>query len=308
MDKKSVLFLFTCMGVIFCFGSVPVFLKYLSQYLDAYTLNSTRYLIGAGIWFPFIFILKDKIPPGSNPWKDALLPFVVNILGQTAWGLCPFYNDASIIGFGMRSTFFFTLITGLALIPSERILVKQKFFWIGSVISIVGVVLLSSSKSFQANEITKSINLFGIFLILSAALFYGMYSVLVHRNMNKYPARLSFAIISLYTSVGLLIEAILFGDFKTLMNLNGDTWILLILSALIGISIAHVLLYRVIQKIGALTINGIMMLVPLVTFVLAYIFLGERLIALQWFGGGLLIIGAFGLIYAKKCSVEEEVN
>lgn len=304
--NNKIIFFFTCVAVIFCFGSVPVFLKHLSNYLDAYTLNSTRYVIGAVVWFPFIFILKDKIPSGSNPWKDALWPFAVNILGQTAWGFCPYYNDASIIGFGMRSTFLFTLIAGLVLIPSERILVRQKFFWVGSLVSIVGVIILSS-KGVDLNDLSHSVNITGILLILLAAFFYGMYGVLVHRNMNKYPARLSFGIIALYTSVGLLFETLVFGDFQKLSFINGETWMYLVFSALIGISLAHVLLYRVIQEVGALTTNGLMMLIPLVTFLLAYLFLGENLSLMQWVGGGLLIVGTFGLIYAKKIVSLSEV-
>ena len=110
----------------FGFGIIPIFLKHFAQTLDAWTVNGVRYSVGALFWLPFLLVLdrqsNGKRPLGAdrNVWRDAVVPSVVNIVGQAAFGVSPYFVPASTIGFVLRLSFLFTIVFGFAAEPPGR--------------------------------------------------------------------------------------------------------------------------------------------------------------------------------------------
>ncbi|MHC4715878.1 MAG: EamA family transporter, partial [Planctomycetota bacterium] len=128
-----------------CFGGVPPVLRHLRLYLDPWTVNAVRYSTAALFWLPFTIIMSRRLGAtgtarfGGNIWIAALIPTVWNILGQVGWAVCPYYAEASTIGFVIRSSFIFTVLTGLAFIPDERQLLRRPVFYMGVVLGVSGV-------------------------------------------------------------------------------------------------------------------------------------------------------------------------
>jgi len=288
-----------CLAVaVFCYGSVPLFLRYFSTKLDPWTVNGFRYSIAAIIWLPAVIFLSKKVPCGRSVWRDALVPAAINIGGQTLWALLPykpFDNDASVTGFAVRSSFLFTILFGFCISRSERSLAGKKIFWIGVAASVVGLVLLSVASLKGRNSTPL-----GMFMIIVTAIFWGAYGVAVHSRMKSYSPVLSFGVISMYTAGSLIVCMLIRGSPGELAGLDGRNLLLLVLSAVFGIAISHVLLYRAIKDLGPVVTSGGTMVAPFVTVIGAMLFLNETMTAVQWAGGLLVVISGILLVMAKR--------
>ena len=117
MKGKNALALAALCGAMLCWSSVPLFLKYFTHSLDAWTVNGIRYSFAALLLLPAVFSHRRKHLPGRIIWKDALIPTLINTLGQVGWALAPYFLAASVMGFGIRSAFFFTLLGSLWFLP-----------------------------------------------------------------------------------------------------------------------------------------------------------------------------------------------
>jgi drug/metabolite transporter (DMT)-like permease len=243
------------------------------------------------LWLPFVILYHKKVPAGRCIWKDAIMPAVVNTLGQMGWALAAYHNEAGQTAFVIRSSFLFTTLFGVILLPTERRVARHPLFWLGAGGIIAGVVCMSAN----AMGTGKS-SLLGTGILLFTACFWGLYSVFVRRNMHGYDVRLSFGVISLYTTITLWIAMFLFGDVHALGQLKPQVWGLLILSAFLGIAFSHILLYRAIHSLGPLITQGSTAVQPFVTALGAALILHEVLSPMQWFGGTLLVLSCLCMI------------
>jgi drug/metabolite transporter (DMT)-like permease len=285
-----------CLSVaIVFFASIPVFLKHFTAALDGWTVNGVRYAFGALFWLPLVIRWHRRVPPGRNIWRDAVPPACVNVVGQTGWALSPYFNDASMMGFVARSSFLFTIIFGFWLLHEERRLARSVIFWVGVAGTACGLIALYSGGAKLGS--TSPV---GLAILLGTSASWGLYSVLVRRHMRGHSIRLSFGVISLYTSVGLLVLMLLFGAWGRLADVTLGGWGLLVLSAMLGIALGHVLFYRAIHELGPIVSEGGLLLIPFVTVLGAGLFLGERMGALQWGGGIALVAGSLCLLLARK--------
>ena len=89
---------------ILCWGSIPIFLRYFTNFLGPWTVNGIRYSTAAVFWLPFVLVLwprsrRDASSAGRSPWRDALVPFLVNVFGQVGYGVSPYFLPASTTWF-----------------------------------------------------------------------------------------------------------------------------------------------------------------------------------------------------------------
>ena len=288
------------------FGIIPIFLRYFAGAdLDAWTVNGVRYSVGALFWLPFLLLLERQPGPetaaatGRGLWRDALVPSVVNVIGQAGFGLSPYYVSASTIGFALRLSFLFTIAFGFAVLAEERLLARRPTFWGGAAMSLGGVVVMFLDK-LQGGSVDS---LTGLLILFVTALAWGGYSVSVRHYMARYPARQSFGAISIYTSVALVVLMLWRGRVGTLASIGAGLWINLMVSALVGIAFGHVLYYQGIHRLGPVAASGIMLVTPFVTHLFAAVFLGERLSGVEWAGGLVVVVGG-GLLVAARGQIE----
>jgi len=282
-------------GSVLAFGSVPLFLRHFSSHLDAWTVNGVRYATAALIWLPVILVLQRRDPSLRRVWRAALPPAVVNFLGQVLWAFTPYYNEAPLIGFGIRMSFLFTLVFGLAILPDERALARVPVFWAGVATSLAGLALMYWVSLGRQ----QSSSVFGIALIAVTSVFWGLYAVLVKRCVGGYPARMSFGVISLYTATGVVALLFVRGDWGALGSLGVCNWGLLVASGVVGIAVSHVMLFRAIVRLGAIVTGGATLVTPLVTWLGGLLILGEHMSGGQLSGGLLLVCGAALLVSAQ---------
>jgi len=299
MPKRIGLAVLALLGALLCWSSVPLFLRHfatLPDPIDAWTVNGVRYCVAALILLPATIAGTRRRVPGHNIWRDALIPAAVNTLGQVGWALIPYYATASVMGFGIRSAFLFSVLAGFWLLPDERYLVRSRTFWIGSVICIAGLFALFGGALQTGTSMT------GCLLILGTAACWGFYMVTARRFMKHYSSHHSFGVISLYTAVALAVLALSIGNIPRLATLDILPISLLLASALIGITCAHVFAYYAMKRVGALIQSGSMFITPFLTFAGAALLFGERLGTWQWLGGLGVVAGALAMLAAHGAS------
>jgi len=306
-----------CVAAMLCFGSVPVFLRYFTGWLDPFTVNGVRYATAAVFWLPTVIFLHRRRSratdgpggagerAGRSVWRDALIPTVVNLAGQVGWGLSPYFVQATTIGFVIRSSFLFTVLLGFLFIPRERLLAKKPLFVLGAAACIGGVVVMFLQR-LSGTAPAPTVwggglggRVLGMGILVATALCWGAYAVSIRRCMGGYPLRLAFGVISLYTAGGLVVLMLIFGQYRRLAELSPRMWGLLIASAFVGIAFAHILYYRGIHGLGPVVASGITMASPFVTYLFAVAFLGERLTAGQFAGGLAVVAGGVLLVGAR---------
>ncbi len=286
--------LFSLAAAVLFFSSIPVFLKHFALFLDAWTVNGVRYFMAALFWLPYVLIHHRRQAVGRSVWRDAVLPSLANICGQTGWAVAPYYNDASTMSFVARASFLFAILFGFLFLRKERGLVRQSFFWVGA-----GMVVLGLFAFYSGGARVGRTSLLGIGVLIATSACWGLYGVLVNRNMSAYPVRLSFGVISLYTTVGLLVLMGAFGNWRALYTVSVPNWLWLVLAAMLGIAWGHVLLYRAIVAVGPILAEAGLLFIPFVTLIGAHLVLGEAMNGVQWCGGLLLVLGSLALIVAK---------
>ena len=281
--------------VILSWASMPLFLKHFTVFLDGWTVNAVRYSIAVLMWLPYLLwhVRRGLLTRGI--FKDARIPACCHLFGQVCWGLSPYYNDASIMHFIGRSTFLFMIVFGFLFLKEERRLIGRPLFWAGVAGTVAGVLFM-----YQGGTEHGGTSPLGVLLLLGAGAGWASYGVAVKKCMARHRARLSFAVISLYTLPGLLAIMLLFGDWRAIADVTLPTWGWLVLSAVTGIGLAHVLLYVVLKQYGPIVSDGVFQLIPFMTVLGAYLLFGERMTSLQWVGGLVLIGASYALLTAKQ--------
>ena len=140
MKKEMSLAVPALIAAVLAWGSFPLFLKHFTAFLDAWTVNGVRYLVGALLLLPALRGAGDSASRRSRVWRDAVIPSLVNSVSQAGFALIPYFVTASIMGFGMRASFLFTLAGSLWLLPEERRLFRSRLFWAGGALCVAGIL------------------------------------------------------------------------------------------------------------------------------------------------------------------------
>ncbi len=306
-EKDTTIATFCVACSIFTYGSVPIFLRFFKDYLDAWTVNAVRYTVAAMLLLPFVLILmrrpdvkKHAAGAGAKSiWRAAMVPSVINIIGQVGWALSPYYQvEAATMGFTTKSSFLFTVLLGFLLIPTERLLAKKPLFLIGAAVCIGGLAIMFLQKMLSGGQSSLT----GMGRLVVTAVFWGAYAVSIRLCLGGYPLRLSFGVVSLYTSAALLVLMLVFGDYSALGGLGDKTvkiWLLLAASGVVGMIFSHLLYYRGIHGLGPVISTGMLMATPFLTYIGAWIFLGEKMAWIQMLGGAVIVAGGVLLVRSK---------
>ena len=281
---------------VFSGSTVPLFLKYFTPYLDAWTVNGYRYIVVFFIMLPMVikFIREGKY--SAYMWKFALIPAVFNFTQQLAWAWAPYYIDPGLIGFLIKSNVIWSIAGSFIIFADERYLMRSKRFWAGLVIAVAGFVGLS----YYGNNISLSGTFLGVLLVLGSSLFMSFYGLSVKRYFNEVNAVVSFSLIALYTAFGLISMMFVIGEPGVIVHLPLKIILLIAFSALIGINMGHILFYVALKHIGVTISYSVSLFSAFFTAIMSYYIFGEKLSPFQWLSGSLIIIGGVITILSKN--------
>ena len=283
-------------GSLCCWSAGPIFIKYFTGYIDFWTQNFLRYLTACIFWLPFLIYSVRKRKVKNIIWKIALLPAAANVVMQCFWAASFYYIDPTFMNLLIKSSLVWIAIFSIVFFEDERPLVRSKRFWLGLTLSVAGVCGVLACKEGFAERTT----IIGIILALFAAFFWAVYTLTVRAAFKQADSRISFAVICIYTVLGLGLLELIFGEFAESLHMGVRQWLYLIISGIIPIAISHVLYYMAIKRIGATIPSLVLLASPFTVLAGSYIVFGETLSALQVVFGLVLIAGSALAIWAQE--------
>jgi len=261
----------------------------LNQGYSSYSLMSSRSILSIPFMILAMLFLKERVEyTKSLPLKDLS---IIGIIGSGTAMMTLYIGQAYTLainaGFVFRFVFIFTALFSHFLLKDK--IQKSQYASMG--IMFIGMYLISTDG--------KALNPhWGDLLVLLASMQVGFTNVLAKITMNKVNSYMISAIRIFIGSIFIVIVvSILFG-LDTLAPLYSIPYTILALALLEIVFIF--LYYRGIEIEGPLTATLFFLMGALVSAVLSYVILGEKLSGIGWVGGLLIMTGAYILIKKSK--------
>jgi len=285
-----------CLATLSFWALGPILIKYLAGYIDSWTQNLLRYSVGCLFWLPFLLFGIKRNQIDTKIWRKALLPAVPNIVMQCLWAGGFYYIGPAFMVLLTKTSILWVAIFSFILFADERALIRSKRFWLGLVLSAIGVVGVMYYKEDFAT--TKTI--IGIIIALACAFAWAIYTVSIKIAFKDIASHHSFSVISIYTVAGLFMLALLFGNIGKCLSMGFWRWASVVISGITAISLGHVLYYVAIKRIGATIPALVILSQPLLVLAISNIVFGESMNATQLFFGVALLIGSAFAIWAQQ--------
>ncbi len=283
-----------------------LFMYYLNRYYDPWAQNFYRYSVACIAIAPLALYRIRRA--GSRIDMRAvglcLLPCLPNVIHQVTQVMALFYMGPGVYAIFIRSSVIFTALLALAFFPEERFVIRQWQFQAGTLLGLIGAF---GVIWFQANAQSRDrhIALPGLFIAFAASFCWALYGVLVKRPSAQLGSIRSFGLISLITSVLLLPLTFAFGKIGAPFHAGAQVNLILIISAVSCITLAHVLYYVAIREIGVALAQSLQLLCPAGALGLSAWIYGERLTYAQVWSAAILLLGAFLAMRAKPAATTE---
>ena len=287
---------FACIGALIFWALGPIFIKYLTGYLDSWTQNLLRYSVACLFWLPFLVFSIKKGRLDKRVWRRAVVPAAANVIMQSLFACAYYYIGPAFMTLLMKSSIIGIAGFSLIFFPKERTLVKSKRFWSGLVLSVVGVAgVLYYKEDFAATR-----TLTGIIIALMTAFMWAVYTLSARIAFKDIDSRHCFSVISIYTVAGLFLLALLFGQIGDCVKMGAWQWACVVISGATAIALSHTLYYSAMRRIGA-TVPGLIMLAsPFIVLAISYVVFGESLNVFQLLFGVVLLAGSVLAIWAQE--------
>jgi drug/metabolite transporter (DMT)-like permease len=294
--------------------SMPsLFQFYLVRYYEPFAQNFYRYSVACLAIAPFVFYRVRRGGPkiDLHALGLCLIPCIPNVIHQITQVVSLFYMGPGVYAIFNRSSVIFTALLALAFFPEERHIVRQWQFQLGTLLGLLGafgVIWFQSNgqePALSASRMGRHIAWPGLLIAFTATFCWALYAVLVKRPSAQLGAIRSFGVISFITSALSFPLTLLFGRIDAPLHAGAHVNLILIVSAITCITMAHVLYYVAIQEVGVALAQTLQLLCPLGALALSAWIFHERLSSAQLISAAILLIGAFLAMRTKPAAVVE---
>jgi len=294
--------------------SMPsLFQFYLVRYYEPFAQNFYRYSVACLAIAPFVFYRVRRGGPkiDLHALGLCLIPCIPNVIHQITQVVSLFYMGPGVYAIFNRSSVIFTALLALAFFPEERHIVRQWQFQLGTLLGLLGafgVIWFQSNgqePTLSASRMGRHIAWPGLLIAFTATFCWALYAVLVKRPSAQLGAIRSFGVISFITSALSFPLTLLFGRIDAPLHAGAHVNLILIVSAITCITMAHVLYYVAIQEVGVALAQTLQLLCPLGALALSAWIFHERLTSAQLISAAILLIGAFLAMRTKPAAVVE---
>src|SRR2546421_10242189 len=284
--------------------SVPsLFQFYLNRFYDSWSQNFYRYAVACLAIIPFVLFQFRRGPKiDIRAVGLCLIPCLPNVVHQISQVVALFYMGPGVYAIFIRSSVIFTALLALAFFPEERHVIRQWQFQLGTLLGLLGAF---GVIWFQSNGEDRHIAWRGLLIAFVAIFCWALYGVLVKRPSARLGSIPSFGIISLITSPLLPPVTLIFGKIGTPLEVTAHVNLILIISAVTCITLAHVLYYVAIREIGVALAQTLQLLCPLGALALSAWIFHEHLTHVQLISAAILLIGAFLAMRTKPIATAE---
>jgi drug/metabolite transporter (DMT)-like permease len=294
-------------ATILIWSTPSLFQYYLNRYYDPWAQNFYRYVVACLAIAPLLIYRIQRGAPRLN-WRAVIICFVPclpNVVHQITQVMALFYMGPGVYAIFTRASVIFTALLALTFFPEERRVIRQWQFQLGTLLGLIGAF---GVVWFQPGWKSGHIALPGLFIAFTATFCWALYGILVKLPSRELGPIRSFGLISLITSVLLLPLTFAFGKIAAPLHAGAHVNLILIISAVSCITLAHVLYYVAIREIGVALAQSLQLLCPAGAMGLSAWIYGERLTHAQIWSAAVLLIGAFLAMRVKPAVVIESAE
>jgi len=293
-------------ATVFIWSLPSLFMYYLNRYYDPWAQNFYRYSVACIAIAPLVLYRMRHGGPGidMHAIKLCLLPCLPNVVHQVTQVMALFYIGPGVYTIFTRASVIFTALLALAFFPEERVVIRQWQFQLGTLLGLIGAF---GVIWFQANADLHSqhIALPGLLIAFTATFCWALYGVLIKRPSAELGSIRSFGLVSFITSALLFPLTLAFGKVATPFHAGTHANLVLVISAVTCITLAHVLYYVAIREIGVALSQSLQLLCPAMAMGLSAWIYGERLTNAQVWSAAVLLLGAFLAMRTKPIATTE---
>src|SRR6266516_306331 len=291
-------------ATILIWSTPSLFQYYLNRYYDPWAQNFYRYLVACVSIAP---LLIYRMRRGATPidWRAVticIVPCLPNVVHQVTQVMALFYMGPGVYTIFTRASVIFTALLALAFFPEERHVIRQWQFQLGTGLGLIGAF---GVVWFQPGWKSGHIALPGLLVAFTATFCWALYGVLIKRPSARLGSIRSFGIVSFITSALLFPLTLAFGKIGTPFQAGAEANLILIISAVTCITLAHVLYYVAIQEIGVALAQTLQLLCPAIAMALSAWIFHERLTHAQLWSAAVLLLGAFLAMRTKPVATAE---
>ena len=291
-------------ATILIWSTPSLFQYYLNRYYDPWAQNFYRYLVACLAIAPLLIYRPQRGAPQLN-WRAVMICFIPclpNVIHQITQVMALFYMGPGVYTIFTRASVIFTALLALAFFPEERHVIRQWQFQLGTVLGLIGAF---GVVWFQPGWKSGHIALRGLFIAFTATFCWALYGILVKRPSAQLGSIRSFGLISLITSVLLFPLTLAFGKVGTPLHTGAHVNLVLIISAVSCITLAHILYYVAIREIGVALAQTLQLVCPAGALGLSAWIYGERLTHAQIWSAAILLLGAFLAMRVRPVATTE---
>ena len=295
------------LATVLIWSTPSLFQYYLNRYYDPWAQNFYRYVVACLAIAPLLIYRIQRGAPRLN-WRAVIICFVPclpNVVHPITQVMALFYMGPGVYAIFTRASVIFTALLALAFFPEERSVIRQWQFQLGTLLGLIGAF---GVVWFQPGWKSGHIALPGLFIAFTATFCWALYGILVKRPSRELGSIRSFGVISLITSVLLLPLTFAFGKIGAPLHAGSHVNLILIISAVSCITLAHVLYYVAIREIGVALAQSLQLLCPAGAMGLSAWIYGERLTHAQIWSAAVLLIGAFLAMRVRPAAVIESAE
>jgi len=266
-------------AVLFWSSSFPA-VKYSLAYYSPESLMVLRFLVASALLLGYCGVKRVPMPDKKDLPLFILSGFVGLFLYMWAFNTGTGMVLSGISGFIIASAPVFTLLMSIVFLREKSGLLV----WVGVFISFVGIVIIG------ATQVTEMQLNTGIGLLLSAAVFTSAYNVIQKRILKKYTAMQATAY---SVAFGTLFMCIFLPNLvREFPYAPVQANIVIVYLGVFPAALAYFLWgYALSKAEKTIYITSFLYLSPFLASVMAFFWLGERMSALAFFGGIIVVMG-----------------
>jgi drug/metabolite transporter (DMT)-like permease len=266
--------------VVFFWGSSFPAVRYTLQYYSPEALMLFRFIVASGVLLAYCIWKGVPLPKKKDLPMYAASGFIGLFLYMWAFTAGTAFVSAGISSFLIATAPIFTVILSIIFLKERASFI----IWVGVLISFAGLVIVSFT---QVTDMQLNV---GVIMLLAASIFTSIYTIIQKYLLKKYTSMQTSA----YSVViGTLFMFIFFPALvREFPQAPLSANLIIIYLGVFPAAIAYFFWSLALSKAEkTVYVTSFLYLVPFISIVLSYLWLGEELSSLAILGGVIIIAG-----------------